>query len=494
MTVPRITVDPDELQSILSQPAGTFTHAMFAPKSMSMSEVRELFEFEVTNQANNIPPATKVISRSASNHPDCDNGPAQVTETLRDLNKDNTFDNSTNELIHTKIICKETSFGASLSMSLTYVEDASCASQRRTMAETADGPFDLGCYVESQREYYDAAEDVLRMSLCTEGTSPAQRAALGPSASWEECMSYRISEALDAVVPRVDIEEITAGTSSACPDGGVRLTTWQDQDRNGNIALDEIVSREEICHGERGQDGQDAVPWLLSSERFESSLACTGSGIHVLSGPDGDRNGALSSEEVSETVTVCDGTSGAQGEGGANGTSSLVEMANTTMPGCVGQAIRIVTGLDLDGDGELDMEEYTSSRKVCVNSNQETEQIWVTEELPANAVCPNGMQRVYVWVDADGNGTLDEDEIQRELIQCSTVSEPVSCEASDDADGDCLQDVSDSTDAVDDARAENPDENDQDFDGVVDSEDEWPDCDDNAPDMNGDGQPDVCEP
>ena len=487
-----MTVDPEGLQGILSQPAGTFTHAMFAPKSMSMSQVRELFEFEVTNQANNIPPATKVISRSASNHPDCDNGPAQVTETLRDLNKDNTYDNSTNELIHTKIICKETSFGASLSMSLTYVEDASCASQRRTMAETADGPFDLGCYVESQREYYDAAEDVLRMSLAPKAQAPHNVQPWAPLRRGKSACRTGFQKPL--------MRWFHVLTSSRSPQDLLSLPRRRRAPdhlaRSGperQHRLDEIVSREEICHGERGQDGQDAVPWLLSSERFESSLACTGSGIHVLSGPDGDRDGALSSDEVSETVTVCDGISGAQGEGGANGTSSLVEMANTTMPGCVGQAIRIVTGLDLDGDGELDMEEYTSSRKVCVNSNQETEQIWVTEELPANAVCPNGMQRVYVWVDADGNGTLDEDEIQRELIQCSTVSEPVSCDASDDADGDCLQDVSDSTGAVDDARAENPDEDDDDFDGVVNSEDEWPDCDDNAPDMNGDGQPDVCE-
>jgi hypothetical protein len=492
LTIPRISVDPDSLQSILSQPVGTFTHAMFAPKNMTMTEIRELFEFEVTNTENNIPPATKVISRSSSNHPECENGPAQVTETLRDLNRDNIFDNTTGELTHLKIICTALSSDEVRSMSLTYLEDSSCASQRRTLAETPDGFFDLGCYVESQSEYYEAAEDVLRMSLCAEGTSPAQRAVLGPAATWEECLSYRISEALDAVAPRIDIAEIAAGTSSTCPNGGVRLTTWEDQDLNGNIALGEIVSREEICHGETGERGQDAEGWILSSERFDSSISCTGAGTYVLTGPDGDGDGTLSSSEVAERITVCDGATGAQGEGGADGTTSLVEMANTTMPGCAGQAIRIVAGLDLDSDGELDMAEYTSSRKVCVNSDLSSEQIWVTEELPANAVCPNGMQRVYVWEDLDGDETLDEDEVQRELIQCSTVSEPVTCDALDDADGDCLQDSSDSSDAEN-ARALNSEEDDSDFDGVPDSEDEFPDCDDNAPDMNGDGIPDICE-
>lgn len=84
-----------------------------------------------------------------------------------------------------------------------------------------------------------------------------------------------------------------------------------------------------------------------------------------------------------------------------------------------GQRLRI--GTDANQDGYLSSDEVTSTEYVCDGSSGGLAKIFVTD-LTEGSVCPYGGQRIDLGLDADGNGTLSGGEIEASHYVCKDSS------------------------------------------------------------------------
>ena len=142
-------------------------------------------------------------------------------------------------------------------------------------------------------------------------------------------------------------------------------------------------------------------------------------------------------------------------------------------------------GFDLNNDSNLSIEETRGSRYICLPSHQtDVNATFVKESIEPNSVCLNGGVHSFIWIDEDGNDTLEEGEIFMETFDCASNETVVEC---NDTDGDCISDENDTNEESD---RENI--GDSDFDGTPDDEDDYPECD-NRFDSDRDGIPDDCD-
>ncbi|MEO1228623.1 MAG: hypothetical protein AAFZ18_06940 [Myxococcota bacterium] len=99
---------------------------------------------------------------------------------------------------------------------------------------------------------------------------------------------------------------------------------------------------------------------------------------------------------------------------------------------CPNGGQRVVSGVDDNGNGKLDAEEQVSSQTaLCFPTPR---QVLSTEAIAPGSECPNGGQRVVSGVDDNGNGELDAEE---QVLSQTPVCFPV-------PDGDLMLTVSDS--------------------------------------------------
>ncbi|WP_022850472.1 DUF7151 family protein [Limisalsivibrio acetivorans] len=130
---------------------------------------------------------------------------------------------------------------------------------------------------------------------------------------------------------------------------------------------------------------------------------------------------------LSLMLYACGGSSG----GGDNnvtdqGTHSTVANTEIIEPGetCANGGILVQTGIDLNGNGLLDESEVNAEQAVCNgndgNDGAESLIEIVTEEPGDN--CEYGGQKITAGIDSDGNGVLDESEITETEYICNTTN------------------------------------------------------------------------
>jgi ELWxxDGT repeat protein len=146
------------------------------------------------------------------------------------------------------------------------------------------------------------------------------------------------------------------GTDGAAGQDGVNGTDGQDgadgaagQDgTNGQNGADGAA-------GQDGTDGENGLTSLIVSSAEPSGSNCANGGTRVETGIDDDRNGFLGPAEVDAVVFVCNGQTGADGADGANGSSTTTMMVASlsvapSYLGCNGTGQLLKQGLD-DGSG-----------------------------------------------------------------------------------------------------------------------------------------------
>ncbi len=110
------------------------------------------------------------------------------------------------------------------------------------------------------------------------------------------------------------------------------------------------------CKGEDGAVGPSGLNSLIQTSTEPAGSNCEFGGLKVESGIDNNSNGTLDDNEVLKTDYVCS----------VEGKNSLVnvvdEPAGTT---CPNGGIKIDSGVDNDGDGTLDDEEIEVTRYIC---------------------------------------------------------------------------------------------------------------------------------
>ena len=194
-----------------------------------------------------------------------------------------------------------------------------------------------------------------------------------------------------------------------CAHGGIRIDTGLDANGNGSLDADEIRSARYICHGADGSDGTDGKYTAIQTTLFEGSQDehCTNGGIKLEVLLDG-------AVQEGQTQYVCNGANGRDAEDGHDGHHALVNTTEDVGTNCANGGIRIDTGLDANGNGSLDADEILGTRYICHGADGENgaagkhPTVQATSFDGAQDPCSNGGIKVELLLD----GAVQEGQTQ----------------------------------------------------------------------------------
>jgi len=202
----------------------------------------------------------------------------------------------------------------------------------------------------------------------------------------------------------VNVANESAGDN--CENGGIKVDVGIDNNANGLLDSDEILSTSYVCNGIDGNNSLTSV----TSEPAGSN--CESGGTRIDSGLDTDNDGMLDDTEITATAYVCNGV---------DSNTSLIKTTNEPAgDNCENGGIRIDSGIDSDGDGILDDIEIATTAYVCNGTDGNNSLTKITNE-EAGEFCENGGIKIDSGVDEDGDGTLDDEEIDVTRFVCNGV-------------------------------------------------------------------------
>jgi hypothetical protein len=155
-----------------------------------------------------------------------------------------------------------------------------------------------------------------------------------------------------------------------------------------------------------------AEPPTVTRLRAEAAGAsCAGGGRAVESGVDRDRDGALGDGEVERTEYLC-----------APAPAAVLVRVDDVAPDatCADGGIALVGGADDDGDGELDDAEIDQRAVVCHGATATA--IARTSDAAPDADCHLGGTTIAGGFDRDGDGELTALEVQRSVRLCTLAA------------------------------------------------------------------------
>jgi hypothetical protein len=232
-----------------------------------------------------------------------------------------------------------------------------------------------------------------------------------------------------------------------CPLGGIAVRTGLDLNGSGVLEPGEVVQSSYICHGAPGGDGRTA---LVTTEPLVPGTLCPAGGFTILAGLDGNRDGELAEEEVTQSIQVCHGQAGADG---AEGLTSLVDMrTEPTGERCAEGGFAIRSGLDANGNGALEDPEVVQTVYVChgasgtsctvadngdgmktiscadgtsviVSDGEDGLNSLVRlDDEPAGLYCANGGVAIKTGLDTNRDGVLEDDEVTQTRYVCNGLN------------------------------------------------------------------------
>ncbi len=195
-------------------------------------------------------------------------------------------------------------------------------------------------------------------------------------------------------------------SGSNCENGGIKVDVGIDNNANGSLDTDEILSTSYVCNGIDGNNS------LTSVTTEPAGSNCESGGIRIDSGLDTDNDGTLDGTEITATAYVCNGV---------DGNTSLIKTTNEPAgDNCENGGIRIESGIDMDGNGVLDDIEIATTAYVCNGTDGNNSLTKITGE-EAGESCENGGIKIDSGVDDDGDGILDDEEIEVTRYVCNGV-------------------------------------------------------------------------
>ncbi|GEM_PF-3823667 len=220
----------------------------------------------------------------------------------------------------------------------------------------------------------------------------------------------------DGLSTLVSVSEEPEGDN--CTNGGIKIEAGLDDDRDGLLDPEEVDDTVYVCDG---ADGVDGLTSLISVSDEAPGANCTDGGIKIETGLDSDRDGLLDPEEVDGTAYVCTVAGTGSGDG-TDGLTSLISVSDEP-PGanCTDGGIKIETGLDSDRNGLLDPEEVESEAYVCNGSSgtDGLESLVSVSSEPAGTNCESGGVKIETGLDDDRDGLLDPEEVDGTAYVCN---------------------------------------------------------------------------
>jgi len=241
----------------------------------------------------------------------------------------------------------------------------------------------------------------------------------------------------------------TAGTN--CVNGGQRIESGLDFNRNGILEPAEVGPTTFVCNGLNGTDGSngidgapgtdgiDGLTSLMTTEIEPAGANCSSGGQRINAGLDSNHNNTLDANEIGPSIYLCNGSNGATGATGIDGNNGLNALAETTIEAagnnCSAGGVGIKTGLDSNNNGTLDDGEFTT-RYLCngVDGSDGAQgetgaqgQTGSDGEAGHNALaetsieaiginCANAGVRLDTGLDVNDNGNLDSGELNTRYI------------------------------------------------------------------------------
>ncbi len=220
----------------------------------------------------------------------------------------------------------------------------------------------------------------------------------------------------------VKTSDVEAG--DLCAEGGIKIESGLDENRNGVLDPEEVKTWQVICNGAAG------AGCTVTEEDGTKIISCDdGSSVTVHDGKDGAGCTMTDNHDGSHTIT-CDGVAVTvrDGANGSSGHSSLVVIEEAPEGTCPNGGQKVSVGIDLDDDGTLDAEEITTTKYVC-NGTDGHDSLVTVEPVGPGSDCATGGHEIKTGVDTNDNGVLDANEVLSDVFVCNGK------DGSDGADG-----------------------------------------------------------
>ena len=215
---------------------------------------------------------------------------------------------------------------------------------------------------------------------------------------------------------------------SNCALGGQRFNYGLDANGNSLLEISEIDSISYACNATitvNGKDGADGLTTIVLTSMEPAGANCTAGGIKVVSGLDNNKNGMLDATEISGPSSfVCNGKDGIDGFG------TLMEInVETAGENCSNGGQKIEVGIDVNHDGFLDQDEIDQTSFICngIDGEGGTSSLVDVMDEPAGENCANTGKKILSGIDANSNGILEVSEVTRIDYVCNGVykNEPI---------------------------------------------------------------------
>ncbi|HEY5747025.1 MAG TPA: hypothetical protein VIU12_13160 [Chryseolinea sp.] len=107
---------------------------------------------------------------------------------------------------------------------------------------------------------------------------------------------------------------------------------------------------------------------------------------------------------------------------GSDGLTSLMNVTNEAAGAkCLDGGLKVETGIDTNRNGTLDSGEVQQTEFVCNGVNNQNSLTKYTTELSGQN-CSAGGQKIETGRDSNGDGTLEENEIQQTMFVCNGMN------------------------------------------------------------------------
>ena len=250
--------------------------------------------------------------------------------------------------------------------------------------------------------------------------------------------------------PLVRIEELTAGEE--CAEGGVTIAAGIDSDNDGILGNEEVEERFVLCNGPAGPAGDAGAAGADGVNGDAGDPGGAGDagpkGDPGADGADGAAGAAGAAGDPGPRGDPGDqgprGEEGIPGNVGDSGLNALIRLEQEP-PGepCPTGGVWVLAGLDADDDGELSDEEITERQLVCnglrgpAGNGEALEALLRLTEIPPGDECNGGGVRIEVGADVDGDGELEDHEVEQSVVICngSLCDSP---DYHDGGDGSCI--------------------------------------------------------
>jgi hypothetical protein len=199
-----------------------------------------------------------------------------------------------------------------------------------------------------------------------------------------------------------------AGT--ACPKGGLAVRAGIDQNGDGQLGDDEVETTPFVCNG------VEAGTLVQRLGTAPADSRCAAGGVHIDDGLDGNANGALDDSEQRDADFVCFTAPGRARQ--------LVKLSDVAAGSCPKGGKHFATGVDKNGDGRLGDDEIAAANQWCRPGSAATGLVsrLFVETDPPPTLCEGSGRSIVSGIDVNKNGQLDDPEILRLAPLCDPIN------------------------------------------------------------------------